>query len=332
MRIQFLIADKDKDYTDHFSNMLVERYADVFEVSSSSGGESLAELLSHRRFDVALLSPELAEGADLSGIRLPLLLWDGRTSGWMEGTQGLRKYQRISSIVSTVLERCAEINTMGLDPAHACGRVTVVWSPAGGVGKTTAALAYAAQRVSEKKKTAYLNLEPFSSSPAFFKEGGKSISTVFERLDEGAELVLQSIRQEDNGSGICYFCRPDNYEDISLLSEEDVIRLVKAAASGVDELVVDLGAGYDSRTAALLELGETVLLVADGSGTCRAKLEQFQAQHELYGKLRGKCVLVANRGGRYDGFQAESTVTLPRVRSEDPVVVYKTLSAGYFKL
>jgi len=332
MRIQLLIADSDQDYTEHLSNVLVEKHADVFEVSACSSGAQLAELLSHRSYDAALLSRTLAEGADLSGIRLPLLLWDGTASDWAEDAQGLQKYQRISTIAGQVLERCAEISPMGLDPGRARGRITAAWSPAGGAGTTTAALAYAAQRVSEKKKTVYLDLEPFSSSPVFFPEGGKSVSTVFDKLDGRAELTLQGIRQEDNGSGICYFCRPDNYEDISLLTGEDVVRLAEAAAAGADEMVADLGAGYDQKTAALLELADVVLLVADGSAVCRMKLEQFQTQHELYGKIRGKSVLVANRGGRYDASLAASQVTLPQVKSGDPVVVYKTLSAGYFKI
>lgn len=330
MKIQLLIAAGDRDYIDHFSNVLAEKYADVFEVSVCSNGESLAELLSKRRFDVALLGADLAERTDLSGVRLPLLLWDGTSSGWTG--ESFPKYQRISSIISTVLERCADISSMGLDPRRTRGRITVVWSPAGGVGKTITALAYAAQKVSEQKKAVYLNLEPFSSSTTFFSEGGKSISAVFGRLDERAELTLQSIRQEDSGSGVFYFCKPDNYEDISLLSEEDMIRLAEAAVAGMDELIIDLGAGYDSRSAALLERADMVLLVVNDSGTCRVKLEQFQTQHELYGKLRSKCVLVVNQGGRYDESLAASMVTLPRVRSEDPVVVYKTLSAGYFKV
>ena len=86
-----------------------------------------------------------------------------------------------------------------------------------------------------------------------------------------------------------------------------------------------------TRAAALLALANTVLLVVDGSKLCRTKWEQFQTQHELYGKLREKAVLVANRGSRYDSSLAPSLARLPLVKSEDPVVVYKTLSAGYFQ-
>lgn len=332
MRIQLLIADEDRDYTEHLSQILVEKYANVFEVSACSGARQMAELLSHRGYDAALLSPALAAEADLRKINLPLLLWDGAAGEFVEGLESLRKYQRISLIAGEVLERCAEVSSIGIGHGGAKAHTTAVWSPAGGVGKTTAALAYAAQQVSRGKRTVYLDLEPFSSVSAFFPEGGKSISTVFEKLDERAELTLQGIRQEDAGSGICYFRRPDNYEDISLLTREDVVRLTDAAAADVDELVVDLGSGYDQRADTLLTLADVVLLVVDGSKLCRTKWEQFRTQHELYGKLREKLILVANRGSRYSEAEAPSTVRLPQVKSDDPVVVYKTLSAGYFQV
>lgn len=330
MRIQLLIVDGDQDYAEHLSRILMEKYADVFEVSTCSGVSQAADLLAHRGYDAALLSPSLAAEIDLSGIKLPLLLWDGASSGRMEGLDGVRKYQRISSIAGEVLERCAEIPSITPGSGRSA-HITVAWSPAGGVGKTTAALAYAAQRVSSGKRTVYLDLEPFSSVPAYFPETGKSISTVFEKLDERAELALEGIRQEDAGSGISFFQRPDNYEDISLLAEEDVVRLANAAAADTDELVIDLGAGFDRKTAALLELADTILLIVDGSRLCRTKWEEFRTQHELYDRFREKTVLTANRGSRYDAALAASLVSLPLVKSEDPVVVYKTLSAGYFQ-
>lgn len=331
MKIHLLIADSDRDYTEHLSQVLLKRYEDLFEVSACSTSEQLAELLSRSAYDVALLSPDLAEDTVLTSVRLPLFLWDGASTGWKEGADGLRKYQRISSIVGSVLERCAEIANFGMAPNCARARITAVWSPAGGVGKTTAALAYAAQKVSKGLRAVYLDLEPFSSTAAFFRENGKSISSAFEKLDTRAELTLQSIRQEDSGSGIYFFCKPDNYEDIAILTGEDAVRMAGAAAMESEELIVDLGSVYDQKTAALLEMADSVLFVLDGSKPCRVKWEQFQTQQELYEKLQRKGILVINRGGRYVGPAPMPCVNLPQVRSEDPCVVYKTLSAGYFQ-
>ena len=174
----------------------------------------------------------------------------------------------------------------------------------------------------------YLNLEPFSSSPVYFPEGGKSISSVFEKLDGNVELLLQSIRQIDSGSGILYFCRPDNYDDIGILTVDDMQRLVTSSAKDVDEVIVDLGNSFDQRIAMLMELANTVMVVIDHTRTAQVKWHQFCTQHSIYEKIKPKIMLVANRGARID--QTQKVVSLPLVQSEDPVVVYKTLSAGYF--
>lgn len=332
MKIQLLIAISDSDYMEHLSRVLTEKSADLFEVSACSAPDRLGELLSRRRFDAALLDADMAEAADLSAIRLPLLVWDGasETGEKARGLSRVRKYQRISAISGEVAQQYAAV----CEPQEGFGasraRITAVWSPAGGSGKTTVALAFAAQRASAGKRAVYLDLEPFSATPACFKEPGKSISTVFEKLDGDVNLLFQSIRQEDSGSGICYFGRPQNYDDMNILTEEDITALVEGCAAGADELVVDLGSLCTRPVRRALELADQVFLVADSSAVCRAKCDQFRTQHNVYDAIAGKLTVVANRGARNVAAQGETALSLPKVDADDPVVVYKTLS-GYLK-
>ena len=333
MKLQLLIAIGHQDYMEHLSDVLTQRYGETFEVSVCSTGERLRELLSRRRFDAALLDETLAEEADLSAVRLPLLLWDGAAALGPRGAEmeKLRKYQRISTMTGQVLERYAAVcdSPAGFETGR--GRITAVWSPAGGCGKTTVALAYAAQLVSRGKKTVYLDLEPFSSTPVYFADPERGLTDVFEKLDGNLKLLFQSIRREDSGSGILYFGRPDNYDDIEILTPDDVTALLQGASAGVEELVVDLGSSCDRKTRRILELAAQVLLVTDGTQASRVKCGQFRAQHDLYALLADRLTVVANRGARGTAQAGERTVSLPLVQSDDPVVVYKTLSAGYFQ-
>lgn len=332
MKIQLLIASDDDDYREQLSQVLTERYSDTFEVSVCSSAPRLAEQLSRRVFDAALLEPELAEHVQLSQVRMPLLLWNGSAGcAVSEHVRQIRKYQRISSMVSQLLEQYAAVAEKSGDAELERGRITVVWSPSGGCGKTTAALAYAAQRAGEGKKSLYLDLEAFSSGPVYFSQNGKSISSVFEKLDENVELLLQSIRQKDAVSGIFYFSQPENYDDISILTQEDVRLLVNASVQGIDELVIDLSSTFDDKIQMLLELADRILLVTDSSRASQQKLEQFRTQHSIYEKVREKTIQVANKGFRIHSKEGEHAVLLPLVKSSDPVTVYQTLSAGFFK-
>ena len=161
----------------------------------------------------------------------------------------------------------------------------------------------------------------------YFQEAGKSISAVFEKLDGDVSLLMQGIRQQDSGSGIGYYGRPENYDDIEILTVEDIRLLVEGSAGGADELVVDLSSQCDEKARKVLEMADVVLVVVDASSTAQVKWEQFRTQHNVYHEISGKSRLVANRGGRIQ----DARISLPYVQSNDPVVVYKTLSAGYFE-
>ena len=333
MKIQLLIAVGDKDYMEHISRVFSTKYTDSFDVSICSTQSRLGELLSQRRFDIAILDTDFTEVPGIAAISLPLILWTGAESLGIQGMTftKMRKYQRISAIKSFMLGEYAKKTDNQSEFGIGMGRITAVWSPMGGSGKTTASLAYAAQLVSQGKKTVYLNLEPFSSTPVYFANADKGLTSVFEKLQEGnVGLLLQSIRHEDRGSGILYFCHPDNYEDIEILLPEDVITLVRGAASGADEVVVDLGSVYNAKIHQLLKIADQVFLVIDDTKTSRVKFEQFRNQHSEYEELKEKLTVIANKGASRVILDEETVIPLPLVQSMDPIVIYKTLSSGYF--
>lgn len=334
MKIQLLIATREEDYVEHLSQVLLEKYSDLFEVSVCSGEERLGELTQRTYFDVALLSPSMAQAARLETIRLPLLLWDGASpiEGELESLRRVRQYQRISVIVGIVLEEYAQVSGSSRNDGEHRAHITTVWGPAGGTGKTTVALAYALQQIAAGRRAIYLNLEHFSSIPACFTAGGKSISTAFEKLDSDLGLLMQSIRQQDAASGLYYFCCPDNYDDMNILTAQDLKRLVEASGQGADEVVVDLSAVCDQRVRELLDCSDRILAVLDGSRVSWTKWKQFREQNNVYGQLLPKLTVVANKGARPELVQGERGVSLPYVKSDDPVTVYKTLSASSFQV
>lgn len=330
MKIQFLIASEDMEYCQHLRRVLAERYADTFEISVCSTRDKLDSTLKEHRFDVALLSGQMAQGAVLENIVLPLLLRDTAVeSGDGEGLDSVRKYQRISRLTEDVLGRYAKAAGRKNQPEGDRVRICAVWSPAGGVGKTTVALAYAAQQVAAGRKAVYLNLEYFSSISVYFAEDGKSISEAFENLDSNLELLLQSIRRQDVGSGMYYFCGPRNYDDMNILTRENIEELVLAAGYGTDEVVLDLSSVCDERCQCVMALADRILLVTDSTPRSLAKLRQFQNQNNLFDQIREKTTLICNMGAQVVA-PVSHTVMLPSLRADNPISIYKNLSAYKF--
>ena len=331
MKIKLLIAAEDNDYIEHLSNVLSGKHADAFDVSVCSSVTRIKDAISSNRYDAILLEPSFTTMIGKNAAPLLLILWDGIQALSDSSLKYIRKYQRISSIASSVLEGCAAIDSIvgGFDANRA--KLTAVWSPAGGVGKTSTALAYCTRKVAEGKQLLYLNLEHFSSVPIYFSHEGKSISTVFDKLEINAGMLLRSIRQQDSGSGIMYFCGPNNYDDINVLTVDDIAALVGACAAGVDELVIDLPSVCEAKTQRIFEMADAVFLVCDSSKTSQLKIEQFVKQHNVAQKIADKTVLVSNKGAKHNGGYTSRTVELPYVQSSDAIVVYKTLSGHSFE-
>lgn len=333
MIIKLLLGIGDSDYLNYLSRVLSDHYTDTFEVTACSSGARLEEIVRRKSFDVALLDAEAAEIVGSSAARLTFLLWDhlSEIDDTMEALRQVKKYQRISALTARILEEYAQVHTSGREPTGDRGRITVVWSPVGGAGKTTVSLAYATWLVSQGKKAVYLDLEPFSSTNGIFSKSGKSLSTIFEKMDSDISLLIQSIIQTDASSGINYFSQPNNYDDVRILSAEDVTSIVWSCAENADEVVIDLGSVYDEKTQALFQISDSLLLISDGSQIGNAKLEQFRTQHNEYEQLSQKIVRIANKGARAGSSEDGKIILLPYVQSNDPVVVFKNLSAGYFQ-
>jgi hypothetical protein len=335
MMIKLLIATADADYAEHLSNTLSERHGDSFEVSVCTSADRLRDVLAANRFDAALLGPGFAGQIQAGAVRLAMLLVGdpGEDDIAAEGAAGfkkLAKYQRISSLAGKVMEYYAEVSVgMGGFGARRA-RVTAVWSPAGGTGKTTVALSFAASQVSAGRQAVYLNLENFSSTPVYFAEAGASISKLFEKMDTNVGMFQKGIRQLDSGSGIAYFCGAENYDDMNILSPADVEKLVNACAEDVDDLVIDLSSQCDERCQRLLCSVDTVLLVCDASAASQTKLAQFIRQHNVFGQIQKRAVLVKNKGARFDEPELGRSMQLPLVPAADPGAVFKTLSGSRF--
>ena len=332
MRIKLLIATADVDYAEHLSNTLSEKHAENFEVSVCTSPERLRDLLAANRYDAALLESGFLGSAQAGAIRSPLLLIDesGAVAEADSAMKKVNKYQRISAIAGKIMEYYAEVSVGESGFGARRARITAVWSPAGGTGKTTVALAYAANRVSAGRQTVYLNLENFSTTSVYFREAGASISKLFEKLESNAHVFQKGIRQQDPGTGIAFFSGPENYDDINILSAGDMESLIGACAEDIDELVIDLSSQCDRRTQAILCLADAVLLVCDPSAASQAKLLQFIHQHSTFREISSQAVLINNKGAGFAEPNLGRVVPLPFVNATDPGSVFMTLSGGRF--
>ena len=332
MKIKLLIATDDSDYGGHLSNFLSERYASTFDVNLCTSSEQFQNITTSNKFGAALIEPKFATESDLGNILLPLILWshDENHSEISENLTKIHKYQRISSLAENILESYAKVSN-GAFFAHVgrYAKVTACWSPKGGAGTTSVALAYCAEKARNGKDVLYLNLESFSSIPVFFADSGKSISTIFEVLEkkEGdISILINGLRRKDDASSISYFCSPKNYDDVNILSIDDTQTLISACCAATDELVIDMSCVCSKRVWQVFQQADNILLVTDDSASAMPKLNQFVSQHNIFGQIKSKTILVANKNSPTPEFFADSAISLPYIDSDDCIAVYMALS------
>jgi len=333
MRVKLLIATVDSIYARLLADNISEHHADIMDVYVCNDLKCLNEVLSKQKYDVALLDETLIKTINKSQINLPLLLWSEEEITTEIPTEAgkVRKYQRISSIIAAVLEQYAGITKNRHIPDSNSAYITAVWSPAGGVGKTTVALAYAMQNVSEGKSVFYLNLEDFSSLPGLLNDNGKSISSVFEMLDSNngsIKMLIQGISCKDKG--ITYLCKPDNYDDMCILSVDNISELITVCAGLAEELVIDLSCTCDKRVVKVFGHADKVLIVTGDSNSTKSKLEQFISQNDVFESIKDKSVLIANKGAIVSNSPINNVISLPYVQLNDSLAICGTLSETRF--
>jgi len=338
MKIALLVATVDTIYSKLFSDYISENYHDDFDVVVCSEPEVFRETVSKRKYNVALMDNKFVDQADIGDIHLPLYLEmeNEAVSIVSAGINKIKKYQRISKIASTVLEMYSKIskNKYGVDENKT--NITAVWSPAGGTGKTTVALAYAMTKANkindlkpDTKEVFYLNLENFSSVPVYFPGSGKSISRVFELLDNNGDVTMMIKGISCLENGITYLNIPDNYDDINILTEEDISNLIKSCAEITKELIIDLSSNCSLCTKKIFETASKIMIVTDATDTAGIKLEQFKTQNGIYKNIKEKIIFINNKETK-ENESFEDNVFLPLVLPCETKEVIKKLS-GYLR-
>ncbi len=333
MKIKLLLISSDNAYSERLSNVLSEKYSDLFDVNVCSSKERLINSDLIFKHDMVFIDSDFLSDLDLGSIKLPIILTtDNETEdNIVNAKYRIYKYQRISHIVREALEIYAESGSVKNSHNKERAKIIAVWSPCGGVGKTTVSLAYATSKACREMDVVYFNLENFSSIPTYFMEQGKSISSVFSKLDGNVNMLLKGIMLKDGASGINYFSTPNNYDDINILSPDDIEIIINSCCTDFDELIIDLSSNCNKNVEKVFEMADYVFMVSDGTRTSKNKIQQFLTQHNVAANIESKLIMISNKGSKVDNINISNVINLPLIQTQDPIAAYKSLACSQFE-
>ncbi|MBQ8231853.1 MAG: AAA family ATPase [Lachnospiraceae bacterium] len=300
MNISVAIADVNRDYLERLVEVL-EDYEDL-SVSMFTNADRLEQALQTKRFDIVLFDPDISEKKiSFYNTKLSMCLYseEARNAGLYADCDKVIKYQRVSKIYKEVIKAYADKAGYLADFDNSQRtKILAVYSPIGGCGKTTIALALANKLSAYGKNVLFLSMEQLDSSSLVnaHTEETEGITVLIESAGENAsfQLKLKGIIKK-GFNNISYIEGFERFVDYNTVSQEemfDVVDKIRKCGS-CDVVVVDMQSSMDGIGKAVFEQADNIVVV-DRSGELPSRKMDMFAQQALVREYAGKMCKISN--------------------------------------
>ncbi|MCD7836591.1 MAG: AAA family ATPase [Lachnospiraceae bacterium] len=300
MIIKMAVADSNIDYIQRLISVL-EGYGEL-QLSVYTERAALEHALTSKHFDVLLFDSSVYDGQIRTEENTLAVMLLDETSDIPESLhtyKKVRKYQRISRIYQQILELYSEICGEADGVLGGNGvRTIAFYSPIGGAGKTTVALASAARLAKMGYRVFYMSLEDIASEDCYLPQGNeRGLSEVVACLGEKINFTmkLQSLLQNKDDK-LFYLNHFESPNDIYEMHEEEIAELLEQIGkTGLfDVIIVDTGISLDKKMVALFENMDKVVIVEKEDAISLRKLKCFLEQSHIMNEYAHKMCRVIN--------------------------------------
>ena len=293
-KINIVIADSDELYLNHLSEYLIEK-SGQFDVYSFTAKQSLAGFLSAKNAKIDILAfSEDMDCAEIAAADIPakVLLSDGAFT--QSGTYDcVNKYQKADKFISEILMIFAEKS--GRVDAVARGnkktKMIGFYSPVGGSGKTTFALAAASALGAAGKRVFYLNAERINSVGSILCKGDKgSMSDVYlavKTKNASVPLSIVAAKHDDPQLRFSYVNPAESTLEINELTAAEFRKLLSAfeELGEFDVVVVDFDSELTKGKISYLQIMDQIIMPFTSEARSLEKMVQFWTELRRYEDL-----------------------------------------------
>ena len=329
--MNLIVADSNMDYAARLSAVIAQSYKQSFSIKVFSVEQKLVQFLHKNSADVLLVDLSLANViAESNNIGLVLVLVEDNElllDIRLKDYQIINKYQRVSKIVQRIFDYYADSSPGSFYTlkTRETSKVIVCFSPGGGVGKSTIAIAMSCKYTMLGHRSFYLNLEKFSSTGVFFKAGpGKGMSELLKCLHQGSdlELKIKSLCRQDTATGVLFFNQPDNILDIEAVTVDDLRQIISELIScGLcDYLIVDTSADISATNIELFDMADQLVIISDLSKANQQRLQQLENAGLIFAERRHKTGLIINKANIGNPLKTKIHILarIPLMQIDDP--------------
>ncbi|MCG8538978.1 MAG: AAA family ATPase [Clostridia bacterium] len=310
-KIHLIIADRDEAYVESIVNYIMNNYSQRFQVSSFTEEQYLLDYLlkNKKNIDILLICPQwytdLIPREEVSTL---IILSDGMMSKEVKNCPVINKYQKGNRLIGNIINCFAESNPdkYYIVNNEKKAKVVAVYSPLGGIGKTSVAVGLSVKSEERGKSIFYLNLENIQSTPSFFHcESSQNLSNILYYIKEkkkNISLKVEGIRCVDSRYNIRYFLPPDSIVDLNEATPNEIQYLIHELkiSKDYDFIFIDMSSNMDEKNISILKASDQIILLLSQEDIGITKIESFMNELDIFSKrnnidLSEKMTIVENK-------------------------------------
>ena len=284
MKKVLIIADDDELFVENLEEYIVRNHSTDFEVRTFTDMFYLEKFFSEpKKVDILLLSPKFKfESMNDQYINNIVFISDDENLN--SEYQSIFRFGEITKIYNKLKslvysnEHEYETDNLIIDKA----KVVTIYSPIGGVGKTSIAVASAIELASQGYKTLYLNLENMQSTKAYFdiKSNSRNLSDIISYLNAGTNKLssyIQTCINSDLSTNTYYINPADNIFDLEQMSSDDIKYLIQVLVDmkQFNYIVIDTSSTYNAFKKSIIDISNKIILPIEQSNISREKVLSF---------------------------------------------------------
>ncbi len=300
MKIKLAILDREPDFLERLASAFNVRYWDKLEIYSFTQLDTALSELEEARIDVFLADESFEIDLDKVPRRCGFAYFVANPRiASLRDQPAISKFQKADSIYKQILsvyaEKTSDITGFKSDGTSSA-LISVFASPAGGVGSSTMAAAYALTLARAGRRVLYMNLELFGKTGFFFTGPGQEtlsdVLFVLKSAKLNLPMKLESAVRE-SADGVFFFESPPIALDVQELTEEDLKRLLRDLRAGglYDHIVLDMDFALDGRMLHAFKEAYAIVLVSDGMAIANTKLIRAYEALQTIDRLRDLRIL-----------------------------------------
>lgn len=289
-KLNIFIASDDVEYSEKVTELIINRYTSRFHVFRATASYLENNTSQLDNVQILLLDANIAPVINPDMFRGVTIILEGEkklhpeVGGASEKIHYLFKYQDGESLINNILDiysRSEGKLVTDINHNTPSTHVMAVYSPLGGIGKTTVALGVCVHSARRGLKTLYLNFNGMN----FVVDEDRNFSRMLVAIDDIDAGLLEALRRKERSTGLYYYTLPDSCLEFSELAESKITNLFqKIIGSGLyDVIVLDLSSEFNGSNLALMNLCDNICFLAGNNPVSEFKIKRFEEEINVLG-------------------------------------------------